>query len=469
MKLRRVLAITLVSALLCGLLPTAVVFAAGVAGDVSGDGEVTAEDARLCLRQAVGLEAYEKESAEYIACDVTSDGEVTAEDARLILRAAVGLETLHIHAFGEWTPETDETGALTGKHTRACACGEVENEDCAYGERVAVTENKEPTCTEDAVFEKTCAVCGGKATETLPALGHSFGEAQMSVDQDKVCERCGETIPSFNTIVNSLKAGEQPHTYTGFSESYNEGAVTKHKFHISLAAKAAARLAGETLDEETIIKQFSDEMTNAAHEYTGYAFQRTITDQNFYRMGKNVVSDLTDADVQSMTVEETEGVDFIASLPDVVKIKSNYSSATFDFDLTEKIKAAQIGKVKKITVTLNEESYADIKDKTEESALMKGMDQDLRALVNELNQSEDMDGMKYEMKCDKAVSNGTITFYVDAETNRPIAATYYMDIASTESFSMDMKLGGVSMVDGSMTIDMDSVSINYYFFDTYFD
>ena len=468
MKLRRALAITLVSALLCGLLPAAFAFAAGVAGDVSGDGEVTAEDARLCLRQAVGLEAYEAGSAEFAACDVMADGEVTAEDARLILRAAVGLETLHVHEFSEWAPETDETGALTGKHTRACACGETESEDCAYGEAVAVTENKEPTCTEDAVFEKTCAVCGGKVTETLPALGHSFGESQMSVDQDKVCERCGETIPSFNTIVNSLKDAEQSHTYTGFTESFNKGEVTKHKFHISLAARAAAKLAGETLDENSIIQQFSEEMTNAEREYTGYAFQRTITDQNFYRLGKNVVSDLTDADVQSITVEETEGVDFLTSLPDVVKIKSSYSSATFDFDLTEKIKAAEIGKVKKITVVLNEESYADIKDKTEESALMKGMDQDLCALVDELNQSEDMDGMKYEMKCDRAVSNGTITFYVDAETNQPIAATYYMDIASTESFSMDMKLGGVSMVDGSMTIDMDSISTNYYFFDSYF-
>ena len=63
-------------------------------GDVSGDGLVTAEDARLALRAAVGLENYEKGSAEFLAADATKDGAITAEDARLILRAAVGLDKL---------------------------------------------------------------------------------------------------------------------------------------------------------------------------------------------------------------------------------------------------------------------------------------------------------------------------------------------------------------------------------------
>ena len=65
-----------------------------VPGDVSGDVEVTAEDARLALRAAVGLENYAPGSAEFLAADASKDGEITSEDARLILRAAVGLETL---------------------------------------------------------------------------------------------------------------------------------------------------------------------------------------------------------------------------------------------------------------------------------------------------------------------------------------------------------------------------------------
>ena len=72
--------------------------AANAPGDVTGDGAVTAEDARLCLRQAVGLESYATGNAEFVACDITGDGAVTAEDARLILRIAVGLETPEDHS-----------------------------------------------------------------------------------------------------------------------------------------------------------------------------------------------------------------------------------------------------------------------------------------------------------------------------------------------------------------------------------
>ena len=63
-------------------------------GDVDADGKVTASDARLALRCAVGLENYAPGSAQFLACDVDGDKKVTASDARLILRAAVGLETL---------------------------------------------------------------------------------------------------------------------------------------------------------------------------------------------------------------------------------------------------------------------------------------------------------------------------------------------------------------------------------------
>ena len=61
-------------------------------GDVDGDSKITASDARLALRRAVGLEDYKEGSKQFIACDVDKDGNVTAADARLILRAAVGLE-----------------------------------------------------------------------------------------------------------------------------------------------------------------------------------------------------------------------------------------------------------------------------------------------------------------------------------------------------------------------------------------
>ena len=98
MKRKRITASVISFCLLFSLLLFAA--AKNLPGDVDGNGQVSAADARLCLRRAVDLENYARGSAEYTACDVTLDGEVTSADARMILRAAVGLETLGL-------PETD--------------------------------------------------------------------------------------------------------------------------------------------------------------------------------------------------------------------------------------------------------------------------------------------------------------------------------------------------------------------------
>lgn len=65
---------------------------AAVWGDVTGEGRISAEDARLALRAAIGLESYKKGSAAFAGADIIADGKITTDDARLILRIAVGLE-----------------------------------------------------------------------------------------------------------------------------------------------------------------------------------------------------------------------------------------------------------------------------------------------------------------------------------------------------------------------------------------
>ena len=80
-----VLALTLMCAL------PAINVSAAVAGDVDGDNQVTAYDARLALRASVGLEKYSKNSAKFKAADYDGDGSITSQDARSILRLSVGL------------------------------------------------------------------------------------------------------------------------------------------------------------------------------------------------------------------------------------------------------------------------------------------------------------------------------------------------------------------------------------------
>ena len=63
-------------------------------GDVDGDGEITASDARLALRASVKLEQYEEGSREFIAGDANRNGVIESEDARRILRVSVKLESM---------------------------------------------------------------------------------------------------------------------------------------------------------------------------------------------------------------------------------------------------------------------------------------------------------------------------------------------------------------------------------------
>ncbi len=60
-------------------------------GDADVDGFVTAGDARIVLRVAVGLEKIPTEIG-FILADVDCNGEITANDARQILRYSVGLD-----------------------------------------------------------------------------------------------------------------------------------------------------------------------------------------------------------------------------------------------------------------------------------------------------------------------------------------------------------------------------------------
>lgn len=63
-------------------------------GDITGDGAITAGDARQALRASVGLTTLS--GMTLFAGDANRDGEITAADARLILRASVGLENLYL-------------------------------------------------------------------------------------------------------------------------------------------------------------------------------------------------------------------------------------------------------------------------------------------------------------------------------------------------------------------------------------
>lgn len=66
-------------------------------GDIDGDSEITASDARLALRLAVHLDVMTDEIKE--VADIDSSGAVDSSDARILLRIAVKLESLDNYVF----------------------------------------------------------------------------------------------------------------------------------------------------------------------------------------------------------------------------------------------------------------------------------------------------------------------------------------------------------------------------------
>ena len=62
-------------------------------GDLDGNSQVNAADARLCLRSAAELETLAGKAMN--AADIDGDGVVTSADARKILRSASKIETLN--------------------------------------------------------------------------------------------------------------------------------------------------------------------------------------------------------------------------------------------------------------------------------------------------------------------------------------------------------------------------------------
>ena len=170
----------------------------------------------------------------YLSC---ACGEVSTNDADTFTAANTALD----HDWGKWTQNSDQK-----THTRICKrdASHTETENChggtatcteraicdvcggAYGDLVAhdFTAEKaekqylksEATCTEAAVYYKSCKACGlsSKGTEgeatfvSGNVLGHDWGEAEYTwsmvgdvmCSATKACKKCPESISAVSNV-----------------------------------------------------------------------------------------------------------------------------------------------------------------------------------------------------------------------------------------------------------------------------
>ena len=85
-------------------------------GDMDGDNKTTSGDARLVLRQSVGLEKYPEEATR--RCDIDKDNKITSADARFVLRCSVGLEFFAQNRDRFTACDMDRDGCVTSSDAR---------------------------------------------------------------------------------------------------------------------------------------------------------------------------------------------------------------------------------------------------------------------------------------------------------------------------------------------------------------
>lgn len=198
-------------------------------GDVTGDGEILADDARIILRISVNLEKID--TSDFMKADLDGDNSITAADARIALRLSVGLDPLPEHELEEIVivPATCTTEGLTVRVCLRCLKLYAEVTVPASSEYHVVldwTTVQKPNCIQAGLAQKICILCGEVLDEVeLPATKSHSGEWNYPegkdclnpVKKNRTCTVCGTYEETFENPIgnhNFFWVTEQKNTCT---------------------------------------------------------------------------------------------------------------------------------------------------------------------------------------------------------------------------------------------------------------
>lgn len=365
--------------------------------------------------------------------DIDGDGFVKAADARLALRFSVGLEELT--AAQQKAADVDYDGKIKAADARLILRASVGLEEL---------ENRE-----------------------IKFNGHLVESDCIGIEKGIVCigeDCCGETLmPSFNELVNKLKEPGSLNYFYGYTKTTTNTPKPNCKANGSLhfaLAEIMEGLLADTVEPGEIV------------EYSDLTKPRHINNATFYVNGKPYISDLKDGDIQSIKTEKMNGVDFIKNLP--ASFKATTSGTTYDLTT---IKAANVGEVYKVTVTLKPEKMTN-KNMPEgvtpiEKIINASYNEGLKKTMSELNNSfSEMPEMAGMFVMEMEITTGaTVTYYFTADKFEPVAATYSVDM-NTKSLMHTYFNNFFIKTDKATTtttITNDTLQENYFFFNKFFD
>ncbi|MBR5411086.1 MAG: dockerin type I repeat-containing protein [Clostridia bacterium] len=491
-KSRLLLAIILTLALLFALTAAANA-ASRIFGDVDGDDKVTASDARLALRAAVQLDDHLTDIAKQ-AANVDGDDKITASDARLILRAAVSLEeltgTIHVHEPAEAVRENEKPATCTedGSYDTVVRCKDC-NEELSretvvlnkLGHDIVFSEKKsEFSLTGDNRLVYECSRCGLDGT-TDPTLVHVVKLTSEPTDDNMLI---------VNHFINRLKGDlqEEGVKFAATENSVSAGKILNSKYDMNALMRSKIQAINAMLGDDEKIpvkKEEFDAMLNDMMVGTNEIQNTTIwpvvlTNENFVLKGQPIVSALLASDLSTLTVTAVTEYDIEGFLPDVLpdtrtlSMKNDGSywvvGKPSDYNLKTMFLARlqDSANIIKITMKLKDGNYNSMEAFTDSPNLERIIDFNKGDFEME-DISSAFDGMESIGDFKASQSNtikthGTVTYYFDAETGKPLAATYDTEIDTVNSFTLDVKIA-LSTLNAGASISADSHTKTIYIFD----
>lgn len=354
-----------------------------------------------------------------VAGDVDGNGKIEASDARLVLRFSVSLGTLTSQQ--QMVADVDTNAGITAADARLILRASV---------------NLETLTLKQKTFN-----------------GHIVNSDCIGIETGIVCsdpDCCGETlVPSFNDLVNVLKAQGSLNRQYSFSKSVE---VTEEPEITGLNSLAIKALLKDSFESGTVT------------EYSEFVSNRHINSTNFYVFGESYVSALEDGDIESITMTKMDGVDFVKNLPDSYIATASGSTVSL-----KSIKNSDIGEVYKVSVVLKPESLSPGNVPTEVSPIEKIIRSDyndgFKKNFDELdNMFADIPEFQDFIEMDmKVTTDCTVDYYFTADTFEPVCARYLLKLDMDTITTLKM-----GIVPDKITINATTTQDSYYFFNNHF-
>ncbi|MCH5197850.1 MAG: serine hydrolase [Oscillospiraceae bacterium] len=264
-------------------------------GDADADGAVTAGDARVILRIAVGLDKSPDDPVFLYACDVDYDGKLTAADARIVLRASVELEQIddisepHEHSWGKWAVRKKAKCDSSGLKARVCS----ENRMHVHYEIIPQTNHSlvkvNDSLIKDGYIYKApfykCSVCGklftteSGTTEVSPQK-YIPDPVPFSSELKAKCDSICKQFNATGLQIAVIKDGYVANTYSYGTADKSTGRKVNEdtKYRAASLSKIATAIVFMALCDQGLVSETEDISTYFGYKcYNPYYPNITIT------------------------------------------------------------------------------------------------------------------------------------------------------------------------------------------------